>query len=70
MKRKGIENQLRQAILESNMSRNQLSIKSNVDPAQLCYFMQRKRTLTLKSAEKVAEALGLELKPKRKVREK
>ncbi|MHC4133227.1 MAG: helix-turn-helix domain-containing protein [Planctomycetota bacterium] len=68
MKRKGIEYQLRKAIKNSGMSRNQLSIKSGVDPAQLCYFMQGKRSLTLKSAEKIADALGLELKPKKKGR--
>ena len=48
------------------MSRNQLSIKSGVDPAQLCYFVQGKRTLTLRSAEKIARALELELKPIKK----
>ena len=65
-KNKGIEYQLREAIKKSGMSRNQLSIKSGVDPAQLCYFVQGKRSLTLRSAEKVAEALGLELKPKKR----
>ena len=63
---RGIESQLRQAIQESNMSRNQISIKSGVDPAQLCYFVQGKRTLTLKSAEKIARFLELELKPIKK----
>ena len=65
-KAKGIESQLRQAIKQANMSRNQLSIKSGVDPAQLCYFVQGKRTLTLRSAEKIARALELELKPIKK----
>jgi len=65
-KRKGIESQLRQAILESDLTRNQLSIKSGVDPAQLSYFIHGKRSLTLKSAEKIAEVLKLELKPKKK----
>ena len=65
---KGIESQLRQAILDAKISRNQLSKMSGVDPAQLCYFVQGKRTLTLKSAEKIAEVLGLELKPKKKGR--
>ncbi|MHC4639401.1 MAG: helix-turn-helix domain-containing protein [Planctomycetota bacterium] len=65
---KGIEAQLREAIMQSGMSRNQLSIKSGVDPAQLCYFVQGKRSLTLKSAEKIANVLGLELKPIKKAR--
>lgn len=65
-KTKGMEYQLRQAIINSGMSRNQLAIESKVDPAQLCYFVQGKRTLTLKSAEKIAEKLGLELSPIKK----
>ena len=64
-KNKGIEYQLRQAIKQANMSRNQISIKSGVDPAQLCYFMQGKRSLTLRSAEKIAEVLKLELKKRK-----
>jgi ribosome-binding protein aMBF1 (putative translation factor) len=64
-KTKGIEEQLRQAILDADMSRNQLAKKSKVDPAQLCYFVQGKRTLTLKSAEKIAVVLKLELIKKR-----
>ena len=56
---------MREAIENSGMSRNQLSQLSGVDPAQLCYFTQGKRSLTLKSAEKIADVLGLELKPKR-----
>jgi transcriptional regulator with XRE-family HTH domain len=63
---KGIESQLRQAIQEAQISRNRLSILSGIDPAQLCYFVQGKRTLTLKSAEKIAEVLGLELVSKKK----
>ena len=65
-KKKGLESQLRQAILQADMSRNKLSQISGVDPAQLCYFVQGKRSLTLRSAERIAEALGLELRPTRK----
>jgi len=65
-KAKGIESQLRQAILEANMSRNQLSIMSGVDPAQLSYFVRGKRTLTLQSAERIAQVLGLELVQKKR----
>jgi len=64
-KTKGIEYQLRQAIRQAGMSRNQLSMKSGVDPAQLCYFMQGKRSLTLRSAEKIAKVLELELKKRK-----
>lgn len=65
---KGLESQLRKAIQEAEISRNQLAIKSGVDPAQLCYFVQGKRTLTLKSAEKVAQVLNLELRPVKRKR--
>ena len=64
-KPKGIEAQLREAILNAGMNRNQLSKLAGVDPAQLCYFVQGKRTLSLSSAEKIADALGLELVEKR-----
>ena len=67
---KGIESQLRQAIQEAEISRNQLSIRSRVDPAQLCYFVQGKRTLTLRSAEKIAKVLRLELRPIKQVKKR
>lgn len=61
-KTSGIESQLRQAIIEADMSRHRLSQLSGVDRAQLSYFVQGKRTLTLGSAEKIAEVLGLRIK--------
>ena len=69
-KTKGLESQLRKAIQEADISRNQISIMSGVDPAQLCYFVQGKRSLTLRSAERVATALGLELRPVKKTKKK
>ena len=61
-KTRGIESQLRQAIIEADMSRHRLSQLSGIDRAQLSYFVQGKRTLTLGSAEKIAEVLGLRIK--------
>jgi plasmid maintenance system antidote protein VapI len=69
-KQHGLESQLRQAILDAEISRNQLSKISGVDPAQLCYFVQGKRTLTLPSAERIAKALRLELVPTKKGKKK
>lgn len=66
MKNKGLEAQLREAIESSGISRNQLSQLSGVDPAQLSYFVHGQRSLTLKSAEKIATVLGLELRPIKK----
>jgi len=48
---------------DSGMSQRQLAIHAGVDPAQISYFMQGKRSLTLRSAERIAGALGLELRP-------
>jgi transcriptional regulator with XRE-family HTH domain len=69
-KRKGLESQLRQAILDSKLSRYKISQLTGVDKAQLSYFVHGKRTLTLESAEKIAEVLKLELKPKKKRKSK
>lgn len=66
-----IEDQLRAAILASDMSRYRLSKLSGVSEGQLSRFVMdrddpRHRTLTLASAARVAEVLGLELRPKRR----
>ena len=56
-----IEERLRQAILDSDMSRYRISRLSGVADSQLCFFVNGKRTLTLTSAAKVAKVLGLDL---------
>jgi transcriptional regulator with XRE-family HTH domain len=58
-----LEAPLRQAMADSDMSQRQLAALSGVDPAQISYFMQGKRSLTLRSAERIAGVLGLELRP-------
>lgn len=63
---KDIEQKLREAIIKSKMSRYKISQLSGVGEAQLSLFVNGKRTLTLTSAGKVAEVLGLDLKPKKK----
>ena len=60
-KKANIEDKLRRAILDAKISRYKISQLSGVGEAQLSLFVNRKRTLTLTSAAKVAEALGLEL---------
>lgn len=62
---KDIEQKLREAILKSKMSRYKISQLSGVGEAQLSLFVNGKRTLTLTSAAKIAEVLGLDLKTKR-----
>ena len=63
---KDIEKKLRDAIIESKMSRYKISQLSGIGEAQLSLFVNGKRTLTLTSAAKVAKVLGLELNPKKK----
>ena len=64
-KKKGLEEQLRRAIEGSGMSQNQLSLLSGVNRAQISRFVKDERTLTLASAEKIAEALEMELKKRK-----
>ena len=59
---KDLENKLREAIINSKMSRYKISQLSEVSEAQLSLFVNGKRTLTLTSASKVAAALGMDLK--------
>ena len=61
-----LEEQLRQAILNSGMSRYRLSKLTGVADAVLCNFVNRKRSITMTTAAKLAKALGLELRPKGK----
>ena len=65
------ELQLRQALIESEMSRYRISQLSGLSNAQLSYFVHGKRSLSLSAASKLAEALGFELvrkKGKKKAR--
>ena len=57
-----IEEQLRKAILQSGMSRYRLGQLTGVDKAVLSNFVNRKRSVTLTTAGKLAKALGLELR--------
>jgi hypothetical protein len=60
-KAKNIADQLRQAILGSEMSRYRISHISGVDQAVLSNFVNCKRTITLVTAAKLAGVLGMEL---------
>jgi transcriptional regulator with XRE-family HTH domain len=62
---KDIEQKLRAAIVKSEMSRYRISQLSGIGQAQLSLFVNGKRTLTLTSAAKVAEVLGLDLSNKK-----
>jgi hypothetical protein len=56
-----IEQQLKRAVLESDMSRYRIAKISGLSEAQLSYFVNDKRSLTLPTAAKLAKALGLKL---------
>ncbi|MFH1371786.1 MAG: helix-turn-helix transcriptional regulator [Planctomycetota bacterium] len=58
-----IEEYLRKAIMTAGMSRYKIARRAKVNEAQLSYFVNHKRSLILTSAAKVAEVLGLELRP-------
>ena len=63
---KNIEEQFRRAILESGMSRYRLAELSGVTNSQLSLFVHGKRSLTLCSAAKVAQVLGIEFVQKKR----
>ena len=65
-----LEQQMKEAIRRSGMSCYQISKTTGVSEAQLSLFMNGKRSLTLKSASKIAEALKLELNPRGRKRGK
>jgi len=65
---KDIEQQLKQALIGSSLSRYRIAKLSGLSEAQLSYFVNGKRSLTLPAAAKLAKTLGLELKPKKKGR--
>ncbi len=66
MARKSIVDTLRQAIEGSGLNITELSRKSKVDKGQISRFVNEERTLTLESAEKIAEVLKLELKKRKR----
>ena len=57
-----IEEQLRQAIINSGMSRYRLARLTGVADAVLCNFVNRKRSITMTTAAKLAAELGVELR--------
>jgi plasmid maintenance system antidote protein VapI len=65
-KKTNIEKKLREAIIGSDMSRYRISKLSGVGQSELSLFVNHKRTLTLKTAAKVANVLGLDLRPVKK----
>lgn len=63
-KKRDLTEQLRTAILDSEKTRYRLSIETGIDQATLSRFVHRKMGINLDSASKLADVLGLELRPK------
>ena len=63
-----IEEQLRDAIRNSGLSRYRLSKLTGVSDGLLANFVNCKRSVTMTTAAKLAEALGLELTPAKRAR--
>ena len=60
--------QLRRAVADSVETRYRVAKDSGVDYSVLLRFMARERGITLDTAAKLAQYLGLELRPARKGR--
>jgi plasmid maintenance system antidote protein VapI len=56
---------IRATFMESGMSRFELSQRADVSYAVVHRFIAGDRDLTLRTASRLAEALGLELRPKK-----
>jgi len=58
------ESIVRRAVEDSGLSRYKIAIESGITQSQLSYFMSGQRTITLPTAEKIAQIVGLELRKK------
>ena len=61
--------QLRKACEDSGLSMYELARRSGLSYSQVFHFMRDNRTLTLKSAGRLADALQLELRPRGRTKE-
>jgi|GEM_PF-1175069 len=56
-----LENQIRDAIVDSGEQANHIAVRAGVPQATLSLFINRKRGITLATASKLAQHLGLKL---------
>jgi len=59
--RNDIERQLRQAIIDSSLTKYRICKEADISESQLSYFLSGRRSLSLKAAAKVATVLKLNL---------
>ena len=59
---------LQQAIRDSDLSQNEIARRAGIDPGMVCRFVNGQRGMTLATAARVADVLGLEIviRPKRR----
>jgi len=69
-RKKLLTEQLRAAVKASDKTRYRLSLETGIDQGALSRFVHRKVGLTLDTAGLLADALGLELQPRRPVRKR
>lgn len=63
-----LEKQIMAAIDKSGLSVYRLAKDSGVSQPVLCRFVNRQRGITLATASKLVETLGLELVPRKKIK--
>lgn len=59
----GIDEQLRQAIIASNLTSYRLGADAGIRPEIIDRFVGRQRDIRMATASKIATALGLALRP-------
>ena len=57
---------LQRAIRESDLSQNEIARRAGIDPGMVCRFVNGQRGMTLATAARVADVLGLDLRLARK----
>jgi hypothetical protein len=63
---KPFSEQLRQAVLSSELSRYSISVATGIAQSVLSKFVHKKGGLGLESIDKLMDCLGLEIRPTRK----
>jgi hypothetical protein len=63
---KSFSDQLRQAVRESELTRYAISVRTGIDQGTLCRFIRGERGISLDSADRLMDCLGLEIRPRRK----
>jgi hypothetical protein len=66
---KSFSDQLRHAVRKSELTRYAISTRTGIDQGTLCRFVRGERGVSLDSVDKLMECLGLEIRPRRKMKD-